>query len=215
MKTSLLRARPHLWYQLYWVVYLIWFFWLDLTITDPKYIIHSPVDDLIPFNEWFIFPYCSWFVLLAAVTAQYYLPRAILPHEILLCVDTGDCEELSEALTQRAGHKVWVHVPQRGEKSTLADMAVRNAQEEVRRATTAEEKTAYTLEALQKMLNLPQPPRRERCSSTGLRVSSIYSGSISRRKRLGSLRWVRPYSIRVTLLEICLLYTSPSPRDRG
>ena len=98
--------------------------------------------------------------LLAAVTAQYYLPRAILPHEILLCVDTGDCEELSEALTQRAGHKVWVHVPQRGEKSTLADMAVRNAQEEVRRATTAEEKTAYTLEALKKMLNLPQPPRR-------------------------------------------------------
>lgn len=98
--------------------------------------------------------------LLAAVTAQYYLPRAILPHEILLCVDTGDCEELSEALTQRAGHKVWVHVPQRGEKSTLADMAVRNAQEEVRRATTAEEKTAYTLEALQKKLNLPQPPRR-------------------------------------------------------
>lgn len=65
-------------------------------------------------------------------------------------MDTGDCEELSEALTQRAGHKVWVHVPQRGEKSTLADMAVRNAQEEVRRATTAEEKTAYTLEALQK-----------------------------------------------------------------
>ncbi len=98
--------------------------------------------------------------LLAAVTAQYYLPRAILPHEILLCVDTGDCEELSEALTQRAGHKVWVHVPQRGEKSTLADMAVRNAQEEVRRATTAEEKTAYTLEALQKMLNLPHPPKR-------------------------------------------------------
>ena len=98
--------------------------------------------------------------LLAAVTAQYYLPRAILPREILLCVDTGDCEELSEALTQRAGHKVWVHVPQRGEKSTLADMAVRNAQEEVRRATTAEEKTAYTLEALQKMLNLPQSPRR-------------------------------------------------------
>ena len=98
--------------------------------------------------------------LLAAITAQYYLPRAILPHEILLCVDTGDCEELSEALTQRAGHKVWVHVPQRGEKSTLADMAVRNAQEEVRRATTVEEKTAYTLEVLQKMLNLPHPPKR-------------------------------------------------------
>ena len=69
MKTSLFRARPHLWYQLYWVVYLIWFFWLDLTVTDPKYIIHSPLDDFIPFNEWFIFPYGSWFFLLAGVTA--------------------------------------------------------------------------------------------------------------------------------------------------
>ena len=48
MKPSLLRARPHLWYQLYWVVYLIWFFWLDLTVTDPNYIIHSPLDDFIP-----------------------------------------------------------------------------------------------------------------------------------------------------------------------
>ena len=66
MKTSLLRARPHLWYQLYWVVYLIWFFWLDLTVTDPNYIIHSPLDDFIPFNEWFIFPYGSWFFLLAS-----------------------------------------------------------------------------------------------------------------------------------------------------
>lgn len=63
------RLRPHLWFQAYWVVYLVWFFWLDLTITDPKYIIHSPIDDFIPFNEWFVFPYCSWFLLLAAVTA--------------------------------------------------------------------------------------------------------------------------------------------------
>ena len=45
-KTLRTRLKPHLWYQAYWVVYLIWFFWLDLTITDPKYIIHSPVDDL-------------------------------------------------------------------------------------------------------------------------------------------------------------------------
>ena len=71
MNLSQLRSRckPHLWFQLYWVVYLVWFFWLDLTIKDPKYIIHSPLDDSIPFNEWFVFPYCSWFLLLAGVTA--------------------------------------------------------------------------------------------------------------------------------------------------
>mgnify|MGYP007003599516 CR=1 FL=1 len=71
MRSNLLRTKlkPHLWFQLYWVVYLIWFFWLDLTIKNPKYIIHAPLDDLIPFCEWFVFPYCSWFFLLAGVTA--------------------------------------------------------------------------------------------------------------------------------------------------
>ena len=63
------NLKPHLWFQLYWVIYLIWFFWLDLTVKNPKYIIHAPLDDLIPFCEWFVFPYCSWFFLLAGVTA--------------------------------------------------------------------------------------------------------------------------------------------------
>ena len=87
------RRRPHLWFQLYWVVYLIWFFWLDLTIKDPKYIIHAPFDDRIPFNEWFIFPYCSWFVLLAGVIlpccggatpkATIALPDHVFRHDLL------------------------------------------------------------------------------------------------------------------------------------
>ena len=96
--------------------------------------------------------------MLSALTAQYYLPRAVLPHEILLPFDTGDCENLSEVLTKRAGHKVWVHVPQRGEKADLRAMAQRNAAEEAERATTAEERVAHTLELLQKMLNLVQAP---------------------------------------------------------
>ena len=98
--------------------------------------------------------------MLSALTAQYYLPRAILPHEILLPLDTGDCENLSEVLTKRAGHKVWVHVPQRGEKAELRAMAQRNAAEEAERATTGEERVAHTLELLEKMLDLPAPPKR-------------------------------------------------------
>ena len=99
--------------------------------------------------------------MLTALTAQYYLPRAILPHEILLPFAVeGYCESLSEVLTKRAGHKVWVHVPQRGEKADLRAMAQRNASEEGERATTAEERTAHTLELLGKMLCLPKPPKR-------------------------------------------------------
>ena len=99
--------------------------------------------------------------MLSALTAQYYLPRAILPHEILLPFETeGYCENLSEVLTKRAGHKVWVHVPQRGEKAELRAMAQRNAAEEAERATTAQERVAHTLELLTKMLDLPAPPKR-------------------------------------------------------
>ena len=137
--------------------------------------------------------------MLSALTAQYYLPRAILPHEILLPFETEDCAELSEVLTKRAGHKVWVHVPQRGEKAELRAMAERNAREEAERATTAEERTAYTLELLGKMLNLPAPPRRMESfdiSNTGKSdiVASmvVYSGtrplkSAYRRFRIQSL----------------------------
>ncbi len=98
--------------------------------------------------------------MLSALTAQYYLPRSILPHEILLPAETGDCEGLSEALTKRAGRRVWVHIPQRGEKAELLAMAHRNAQEEAERATTAEERASHTLELLARMTNLPSPPKR-------------------------------------------------------
>lgn len=99
--------------------------------------------------------------ILSALTAQYYLPRAILPHEILLPQGAEeDCESLSQVLTKRAGHKVWVHIPQRGEKAELLAMAHQNARQEAERATTAQERVAHTLELLQKMLDLPAPPER-------------------------------------------------------
>ena len=138
--------------------------------------------------------------MLSALTAQYYLPRSILPHEILLPFETeGYCDDLSEVLTKRAGHKVWVHVPQRGEKAELRAMAQRNAAEEAERATTAEERTAHTLELLGKLLDLPTPPKRMESldiSNTGKSaiVASmvVYSGvrplkSAYRRFRIQSL----------------------------
>ncbi len=98
--------------------------------------------------------------MLAAITAQYYLPRALLPHEILLPADSGDCEELSRVLTERVEHRVWVHVPQRGEKAELLTMARRNAMEEAERATSREERADQTLRLLAKMTGLPEVPGR-------------------------------------------------------
>ncbi len=97
---------------------------------------------------------------LSALVSQYYLPRAVLPHEILLPLDALDTEGLSDALTRRAGHKVRVHVPKRGERADLLSMAQRNAAEEAQRVTTEAERVAHTLELFTKMLNLPAPPGR-------------------------------------------------------
>ena len=65
-----LRAKDwlskHLWAisAVYFLFYLLTFFVLE-QVAVPKYIIHAPLDDLIPFCEWFIFPYFAWFALIA------------------------------------------------------------------------------------------------------------------------------------------------------
>ena len=98
--------------------------------------------------------------MLSALLNQYYLPRAVLPREILLPVETPDAEELAGVLTERAGRKVSVHVPQRGDKAELLRMAERNAREDVERVTTLQERENKTLALLGEMLSLPEPPRR-------------------------------------------------------
>ncbi|MEG0779306.1 MAG: excinuclease ABC subunit UvrC [Oscillospiraceae bacterium] len=122
--------------------------------------------------------------MLGALTSQYYLPRTALPREILLPTDTGDTEELSRALSERAGHRVYVRVPQRGEKADLLDLARRNATEEAERATTLEERENRTLTLLTKMLGLSAPPRRMEAydiSNTGnadiVASMTVYAGT--------------------------------------
>lgn len=43
--------------------YLLIFFSLDFFGRDPQYILHSRIDDIIPFNEWFAIPYFLWFAV--------------------------------------------------------------------------------------------------------------------------------------------------------
>ena len=98
--------------------------------------------------------------MLAALLNQYYLPRAVLPREILIPCETPDAEGLAGVLTERAGHKVAVRVPQRGDKAELLRMAERNAREDVERVTTLQERENRTLAALAQMLGLSAPPER-------------------------------------------------------
>lgn len=53
-------AHKYCYAMLYLIFYLVTFFTLDFTM-KPKYIIHCPLDDLIPFCEYFAVFYFSWF----------------------------------------------------------------------------------------------------------------------------------------------------------
>lgn len=56
----------HLLLLLGWVIYFIMYFVTENLITESRCnIVHSIVDDMIPFNEYFVIAYVSWYVLLA------------------------------------------------------------------------------------------------------------------------------------------------------
>jgi len=55
-----ITAHKYCYAMLYLIFYLVTFFTLDYTM-KPKYIIHCPLDDMIPFCEYFAILYFSWF----------------------------------------------------------------------------------------------------------------------------------------------------------
>ena len=57
-----IKTHPYCLINLYLVFYLIGFFALEAFVPEPKYIIHSALDDWIPFNEWFVLPYFLWYL---------------------------------------------------------------------------------------------------------------------------------------------------------
>lgn len=52
--------------------HIIWYFALEAAVTTDYYPIHCALDDMVPFCEWFIFPYFSWFLYMV-ITGLYFL----------------------------------------------------------------------------------------------------------------------------------------------
>ena len=79
---------------IFFVFYLIGFFTLEQLITEPVYLIHCTLDDWIPFNEWFIFAYGSWFFLIpwALITllrrdrSNYFYLCAVMFSGMAICL---------------------------------------------------------------------------------------------------------------------------------
>ena len=101
--------------------------------------------------------------VLQAALQQFYEIR-VPPSEVNLPVEIDDGEAIEAWLSERAGRRVKVSVPQRGDKRALVDLATRNAELSYR--TRFNEITAAhfdALETLRGMLGLPVIPRRIEC----------------------------------------------------
>jgi excinuclease ABC subunit C len=101
--------------------------------------------------------------VLQAALSQFYELRAPSA-EINLPVEIEDVDAMEEWLTSRAGRRVRVLVPRRGDKRALVELATRNAELSYR--TRFNEITASHFEALETLrseLTLPTIPRRIEC----------------------------------------------------
>jgi excinuclease ABC subunit C len=97
--------------------------------------------------------------ILAAFLAQFYDERPV-PKLILLSHDIEDIELITEALELKADHKVEIRTPQRGEKRGIVEQAQLNAREALGRKLAETQSQAKILAAVQKVFDLPEPPRR-------------------------------------------------------
>jgi excinuclease ABC subunit C len=105
--------------------------------------------------------------VIASFLRQHYSAATMLPPEIVTPAALPDAGSLEAFLTERRGGPVRLHVPQRGKKQHLAELAERNAKDalELERVRWLADrgKTEVALRELQEALGLEGPPKRIEC----------------------------------------------------
>jgi excinuclease ABC subunit C len=97
--------------------------------------------------------------VLAAFIAQFYEDKAP-PPLVLLSHTAPEQELIGEALAVRAGRKVELATPQRGDKKRIVDHAVNNAREAHGRRLVESASQAALLKRLAETFGLENPPQR-------------------------------------------------------
>lgn len=73
----------------YFAIYLPWFLYLEKHVTTRYHVMHSVVDDWIPFNEYFIIPYFLWFAYIAAVILWFFFTNKEDYYRVCILLFTG------------------------------------------------------------------------------------------------------------------------------
>ncbi|WP_418136825.1 excinuclease ABC subunit UvrC [Agrobacterium sp. El2ro-1b] len=97
--------------------------------------------------------------ILNAFLAQFYDDKPV-PKQILLSETVEEQELLAAALGEKAGHKVTISVPQRGEKKDITDHVLANAREAHGRKLAETSSQARLLKGFAETFGLSTVPRR-------------------------------------------------------
>jgi excinuclease ABC subunit C len=105
--------------------------------------------------------------LLEAVLERYYLDQEDIPPDLFLSDEPENRDIIKEWLRKQSGHEVNVEIPKTGDKAKLVALVRTNAQFWLDELELTKLKRGdiipHSLEALQRDLRLPSPPRRIEC----------------------------------------------------
>src|SRR5580704_11492578 len=101
---------------------------------------------------------------LPSLIKQIYLDAAYWPRYIHTPMGFEDCALIEEVLTEKAGHRVEILNPQRGQKHAFLELVEKNAQHSfIQRFRVLKPSSAAIVDALESALGLPEPPKRIEC----------------------------------------------------
>src|ERR1700733_12056043 len=92
---------------------------------------------------------------------QIYLDSLFLPRYIHVPIEFEDLDLLEEVLTEKAGHRVEILTPQRGQKHAFLELVENNAQHSfIQRFRVLRPSSKAIAEAVESALGLPELPKR-------------------------------------------------------
>ncbi len=105
--------------------------------------------------------------LVSSFVKRYYDETADVPAEVDIPLELSDAEVISEWLSDKRGHRCGLHLPQRGEKFRLLEMASKNARHALMRHMIrtgySDDRSNQALLQLESALALEAPPLRIEC----------------------------------------------------
>ncbi len=110
-------------------------------------------------NEWFIFDEIdSLPETRRELITRFYSMNRTVPKHVTVDGEISDAELLTQWLSELAGKKIEINIPQRGRQLELVAMCRNNASQKLALSMGRNGKATAALDELARLLNLPKPP---------------------------------------------------------